>query len=43
MQVIEEKDENENDFVSVILVRMPNLTQSGFGTSYHILVPEGFG
>ena len=34
---------DSDEEVTIILVKLPNLTASGFGTRYQVLVPEGFG
>ena len=36
-------DEQDSEYVSILLVKCPNLTQNGFGTRYQLLVPEGYG
>ena len=34
---------DSEELVTVILIKLPNLTVSGFGTRYQVLVPEGLG
>ena len=41
MEIVEEEEEDE--IVTLIMVRMPDVCKNGFGTQYHLLAPEGFG
>ena len=34
---------DSDEMISIVLIKLPNLAASGFGTRYQILVPEGFG
>ena len=36
-------DEENCEPVTIMLIKLPNLTKSGFGTRYQLIVPEGFG
>jgi hypothetical protein len=39
----DEPMDSEDDLVTIVLIKLPNLTVSGFGTRYQVLVPEGLG
>lgn len=40
---VDEEMEEDAESVTLILVKLPALTSSGFGTRYQLIAPEGYG
>ena len=42
-EIKDEQAKELSKFVTIMIVKLPNLCKNGFGTRYQVIAPEGYG